>query len=266
MANSFFQPGERRAAKVQELFAAIAPRYDLINDLQSFGLHRYWKSRAVRLARPRPGEKVLDVCCGTGDLARALARCQAEVIGLDFSMPMLEFAHAKREPLHASACSPAEARPERTTETTRGQLQFVCGDAQELPFRDNTFEIVTIGYGLRNLAHWETGLQEMARVAKPGGRLVVLDFGKPEGPLWRSAYFAYLRMLVPCLGRVFCGNASAYAYILESLKHYPAQRGVASKMRELGLTGIQMLEFLGGAMSINYGVKPPENLASPNSV
>jgi len=93
-------------------------------------------------------------------------------------------------------------------------------------------------------------------VAKPGGRLLVLDFGKPDNPFWRAIYFGYLRLFVPCLGLLFCGNASAYAYILESLKHYPAQRGIAAKMRELGLVKLQLLNLLGGAMSINYGEKP----------
>jgi demethylmenaquinone methyltransferase/2-methoxy-6-polyprenyl-1,4-benzoquinol methylase len=129
------------------------------------------------------------------------------------------------------------------------------GDAQHLPLSDNSFDIITIGYGLRNLADWQNGLREMCRVAKPGGRLLVLDFGKPENPLWRGMYFGYLKIFVPFLGLVFAGNASAYAYILESLKTYPGQHGVASKMRELHLANIQIFNLLGGAMSINYGEK-----------
>jgi demethylmenaquinone methyltransferase / 2-methoxy-6-polyprenyl-1,4-benzoquinol methylase len=236
MADSYFQPGEQRAAKVKELFTLIAPRYDLMNDLQSGGLHRYWKTRAVALARPEPGDRALDMCCGTGDLARALARRGVKVVGLDFSPAMLQFARAKAEKAGLA-------------------LAFVCGDAQQLPFPDNSFEIVTVGYGLRNLAVWETGLREMARVARPGGRLVVLEFGKPQSAVWRGLYFAYLRLLVPGLGRILCGDARAYAYILESLKHYPAQRGVAEQMRQMGLAEIQTLEFMGGAMSINCAVK-----------
>ncbi len=123
---------------------------------------------------------------------------------------------------------------------------------------DDAFDLVTIGYGLRNLASWETGLREMQRVAKPGGRLVVLDFGKPDNALWRGLYFGYLKLFVPCLGRIFCGNASAYAYILESLKHYPAQQGVGAKMRELGLVDVRVVSLLGGVMSINYGEKRSE--------
>ena len=124
-----------------------------------------------------------------------------------------------------------------------------------LPFSDNSFHIVTVGYGLRNLANWETGLREMQRVASPGGRLLVLDFGKPDNALWRGLYFGYLRLFVPWLGRIFCGNANAYAYILESLQHYPAQHAVAAKMRDLGLANLRTIGLLGGAMSINYGEK-----------
>jgi demethylmenaquinone methyltransferase/2-methoxy-6-polyprenyl-1,4-benzoquinol methylase len=239
MANSFFEPGEQRAAKVKELFTTIAPRYDLINDLQSFGLHRYWKWRAVRLARAQPGARALDLCCGTADLARALARAGAVVAGLDFNERMLGVAKAR----------------------AKGQeLFFVRGDAQRIPFADDSFDIVTVGYGLRNLATWQVGLSEMARVAKPRGRLVVLEFGKPEGALWRGLYFGYLKLFVPWLGRVFHGNARAYAYILESLEHYPAQRGVAAEMEKLGLANVRIVEMLGGAMSLNYALKEPRSI------
>jgi demethylmenaquinone methyltransferase/2-methoxy-6-polyprenyl-1,4-benzoquinol methylase len=242
MANTFYDPGSERAARVSDLFAGIAPRYDLINDLQSFGLHRLWKRRLVRLANPKAGERALDLCCGTGDIALALARRGAEVAGLDFSAPMLEIARQKQ--LGHSADSRDRSNP-----------QFLQGDAQQIPFADNSFEIVTVGYGLRNLASLETGLREMQRVTKPGGRLLVLDFGKPDNAVWRAIYFGYLQFFVPVLGRIFCGDFAAYAYILESLKHYPAQRGVAEKMRELGLKNIRIINFLGGVMSINYAEK-----------
>lgn len=134
-------------------------------------------------------------------------------------------------------------------------VYFVRGDAQELPFRDNSFDIVTVGYGLRNLADWGRGVSEMSRVAKPGGRLLVLDFGKPDNAVWRTLYFAYLRLFVPCLGRVFCGSASAYGYILESLQHYPAQHGVSARMTQLGLANVRIVNLLGGVMTINYGEK-----------
>ena len=243
MANKYFQPGEQRATKVEDLFGKIAPRYDLINDLQSFGLHRGWKRRLVRLANPQPGERALDVCCGTGDLAIALAGRGAEVVGLDFSEPMLEVARKR-----------AERNPVIPQSAIRNP-QFLRSDAQQLPFPDAHFDIVTVGYGLRNLASWETGLREMWRVARPRGRLLVLDFGKPDNPLWRRMYFAYLRWLVPVFGRIFCGDSPAYAYILESLGHYPAQHGVAAKLIELGCAEVEVVNLLGGVMTINYARK-----------
>jgi demethylmenaquinone methyltransferase / 2-methoxy-6-polyprenyl-1,4-benzoquinol methylase len=290
MANIFYEPGRQRAAKVRDLFARIAPRYDLLNDLQSFGLHRYWKRRLVQLAGARSGLLALDVCCGTGDIALSLARQGAAVTGLDFSKEMLAVARAKSEIRNPTRCDGATARRESegnpkpeirsrdevasTNPPTHQSinpsiqssthppipsfptLRFVHGDAQQLPFPDSSFDIVTIGYGLRNLADMEIGLREMQRVAKPGGRLLVLDFGKPDNPLWLSLYFGYLRLFVPVLGLIFCGSASAYAYILESLKHYPAQQGVAAKMRDLGLANVRIISFLGGVMSINYAEKP----------
>jgi demethylmenaquinone methyltransferase/2-methoxy-6-polyprenyl-1,4-benzoquinol methylase len=254
MANIFFDPGEQRAAKVHDLFARIALRYDLINDLQSFGMHRYWKRRVLRLARPQPGQRALDLCCGTGDLALALAQRGAQVVGLDFSERMLEAAQRRESRSRGqtpSGIHPASRLPHHPSPI----LRFIRGDALRIPFSDNSFAIVTVGYGLRNLANWETGLREMQRVANPGGRLVVLDFGKPDNAVWRGLYFGYLRLFVPWLGRIFCGNAGAYAYILESLKHYPGQHAVAAKMREHGLVKVRAVSLLGGAMSINYGEK-----------
>ena len=233
MANSFYEPGSQRAARVNDLFAGIAARYDLINDVQSFGLHRFWKWRLLQLAHPRPGARALDLCCGTGDIALALARRGVDVTGLDFSEPMLEIARRKNSKFKIQ------------------NSKFIQGDAQQIPFPDASFDIVTVGYGLRNLASVETGLREMQRVARPGGRLLVLDFGKPDNALWRAIYFGYLRCFVPLLGRIFCGNPAAYAYILESLQHYPAQRGVAEQMRALGLKNVRIINFLGGMMSIN---------------
>ena len=249
MANRFYVPGEQRSAKVRDLFAAIAPRYDLINDLQSFGLHRWWKRRLIQLAGVRPGEHALDLCCGTGDLAFALARQGAQVVGLDFSAAMLAVAQARfRERLRAAS---ALNRPQPAS----GNPQFLRGDALNIPFGDASFHIVTIGYGLRNLADFEQGLREMSRVAKPGGRMLVLDFGKPAHALWRAAYFAHLKWFVPLFGKIFCGDPATYAYISESLKHYPAQEGVAAKMRELPCAHVCVVNLLGGVMSINYGEK-----------
>ncbi|MEI7729808.1 MAG: bifunctional demethylmenaquinone methyltransferase/2-methoxy-6-polyprenyl-1,4-benzoquinol methylase UbiE [Verrucomicrobiota bacterium] len=243
MANEYYATGSNRAAKVAALFDHIAPRYDLINDLQSFGLHRWWKRKLVRLAALKPGEHALDLCCGTGDIVFRLASQGAAVTGLDFSEPMLQV--AKRRLAQMQPTPPATPA-----------ISFQHGDAQKLPFPDARFDAVTVAYGLRNLTSWESGLAEMYRVAKPGGCLLVLDFGKPDNAAWRWMYFQYLRWLVPIFGRLFCKDAAAYAYILESLKHFPAQHGIAQNMRDLGCQDVRVHNLLGGVMGLNYGVKP----------
>ncbi len=238
MSNKFYQPGEQRAARVGDLFGAIAPRYDLINDLQSLWLHRRWKKLLVKMAGVKPGEKALDLCCGTGDIAFALRDAGAEVVGLDFSAAMLAVAEKRLKNTPAASSA--------------SRLQFLAGDALRAPFADGTFDIVTIGYGLRNLESWERGLEEMARVTRPGGRLLALEFGKPDGWLWRGIYFSWLHWMVPLFGKVFCRDSATHAYIYESLRAYPAQRGVAEKLKALGCRDIEARNLLGGAMSIHF--------------
>ncbi|SVB29351.1 uncharacterized protein METZ01_LOCUS182205 [marine metagenome] len=234
MAEGYFSNDATRAGRVQELFDAIASRYDLINDLQSLWLHRHWKKRLVKLADPSESQRALDLCCGTGDIAFALAQCGAEVIGMDFSQPMLDHATARNSEL---------------------KVTFLHGDALDTKQPDNHFDLVTIAYGLRNLTSFKGGLREMHRVAKPGGKLLVLDFGKPSFAPWRWYYYSYLKWVVPWFGRIFCRDAPAYAYIHESLENYPAQDGVAEMMRELGCQNITIHRILGSAMTINVGVK-----------
>ena len=239
MSNVFYEPGEKRAAKVSDLFAAVARHYDLINDLQSFGLHRWWKRRLVNLAQAGSGKIALDVCCGTGDVAFRLAQAGATVAGLDFSQPMLEVA----------------ARRQRVARPNRRAPFWLQADALRLPFSAGSFDIVTISYGLRNLASWEGGLDELWRVLKPGGRLLVLDFGKPDNRLWRGPYFAYLEWVVPVFGRLFCGSSETHSYILESLRHYPAQEGVNRRLIDLEAREPRIINLLGGIMSINLAEK-----------
>lgn len=237
MANKFYAAGEQRAEKVNDLFAAVAPRYDLINDLQSFGMHRLWKRKLIRMAAVKPGEKALDLCCGTGDVAFALVREGAEVLGVDFSGPMLAVAKQRQE------------------RDAVDKVEFVRGDALHLPAADSSVDILTISYGLRNLADFEGGLREMLRVLKPGGRLLVLDFGVPDNRFWRFGYFQYLKWFVPVFGRLFCGDSDTHSYILKSLQHYPAQRGVEKLMQKLQCEQVRVENLLGGVMGINYGVK-----------
>ena len=168
---------------------------------------------------------------------------------------MLAVAEARRRRAEARSQKSEDSNPASALQPPTS-VRFVHGDAMKLPFPEATFDIVTVGYGLRNLASWETGLREMLRVARPGGRVLVLDFGKPDNALWRTLYFGYLRLFVPVYGLALVGRASAYAYILESLKHYPAQRGVEARMHELGLENVRVVNLLGGAMSFNAGEKP----------
>jgi demethylmenaquinone methyltransferase/2-methoxy-6-polyprenyl-1,4-benzoquinol methylase len=240
MPESFYAADESRAQRVNDLFATIAPRYDLINDLQSFGLHRLWKRRLIQLAAVRPGMQALDLCCGTGDVAFALADAGAKVTACDFSAPMLEVARKR-----------LRSRGSRGDEA----LTFVQADALHLPLDSNTFDIITIAYGLRNLADFRAGLVEMLRVLKPNGKLLILDFGKPDFAPWRAAYFAYLKLFVPLFGKIFCGNSATHAYILESLEKYPAQKGIAAMLTELRCRDVRVENLLGGVMSINTAIK-----------
>ena len=228
MANTYYRFDDQRAAQVHRLFARIARRYDLLNDVMTLGWHRYWKRRLVHLAGPAP--VVLDLCCGTGDLAR---RFRGRVIGVDFTAEMLRIAQA-RQP---AGC-------------------WLCADALRLPFPDHSFDVVSVGYGLRNLADLPAGLREVYRVLRPGGKLLALDLGKPAAAWWRKLFFAHLRFHLPWLGRWSCGDPDAYAYILASLENYPAQRGVRQLMETVGYQACGYEEFVGGAMAINFGIKP----------
>ncbi len=243
MANRFHRAGAERARGVRDLFAAVAPRYDLINDLQSLGLHRRWKKLMVRQAAPRPGQHALDLCCGTGDIAFALAAAGARVTGVDFSEPMLAVARRRATRLER-AHGPRPRLPE-----------FLQGDALALPFPDATFDIVTIAYGLRNLADIHAGLSEMARVTRPGGRLVVLDFGRPPNRLWRTLYFLHLRTIVPLLGRIFCGDPETHGYILESLRHYPDAPEIQARMEQAGWSRVRWRRLLGGVMTLHHATR-----------
>ena len=235
-----------QAQRIQALFSRISSRYDLINDIQSFGLHRIWKRRLVKLGNLKPGHKVLDLCCGTGDLAGIACKESPNVVGVDFSAPMLRLAQTRTggsASRNGSLNSPSSAPV------------WVQADSLKIPFQPDSFEMVMMGYGLRNLSNVREGLQEALRVIKPGGRVLILDFGKPDWTVWRFLFFCYLRWMVPVYGKVFCGDAKAYAYILDSLKRYPGQRGVALEMSALGLENIKVINLLGGIMGINYGEK-----------
>jgi demethylmenaquinone methyltransferase/2-methoxy-6-polyprenyl-1,4-benzoquinol methylase len=254
MTNRYYQPGDERAARVETLFDTIAPRYDLINDLQSFGLHRRWKRNVIRQAAPSQGSLALDVCCGTGDLTLGLWQAGARVIGVDFSGPMLAVGgrRMQRHTSHRRHGLPFRAIGGEAA--AAGRL-LVRADALKLPLPPDSCDVVTIGYGLRNLRSFEDGLREFWRVTRPGGRLLILDFGKPSNVLWRAAYYAYLRLVVPLFGWFWCGDAASYGYIIESLREYPAQEGMAQLLRDTGWERVAIRDLLGGIMSITEAFK-----------
>ncbi len=235
--NKYLSYDSQRAPKVREMFSRLAERYDLINDIMSFGLHRRWKRQTVRLAVDgrEPPLRWLDLCCGTGDMAFLAEGIGGQpIVGADFTLPMLAVAR-RRARADSKSCS------------------FVQADALRLPFSDGTFDVISVGYGLRNLADPEAGLAEMRRVLAPGGRAVILDFGKPKNPIAASLYGSFLRTMMPAVGLLFHGDADTYLYIPASLERYPAQRGVTELMRRVGFANARYENRLLGTMGINIG-------------
>lgn len=244
MPNKYLSYDEQRAPKVREMFSRLATRYDLVNDVMSFGMHRVWKRRTVRigLEKGAPLSRWLDLCCGTGDmafLAEELAGGTLRTVGCDFTLPMLSVGRAR------------ERKEGRSTE-------FVQGDALALPFSDGTFDVITVGYGLRNIADPRAALAEMRRVLAPGGRCVILDFGKPRPPIPAALYNAFLRTMMPFVGWLFHRDPETYLYIPESLARYPGQVGVRDMMKEQGFDNPRFEEKLLGTMGINIGEKPAD--------
>jgi len=234
--NRYYAPGEARADQVRRLFARIARRYDRINDLMSAGMHRRWKRCLVRKAGLRPGERGLDLCCGTGDVARAVVvsipagAMRVPLVGVDFTREMLDVARGITPP----------SLP----------VTYLRADALSLPFHDADFDLVTCAYGLRNLADLDRGLEEVRRVLRPGGRFVSLEFGRPNHPILRRAYSAYLRVALPLLGRLFFGDPDTYGYIFATVSRFPGQYELAGRMRKAGFDPVEVHDLTGGVMGI----------------
>lgn len=229
---------EDRRGYVRNLFGRIAGRYDLTNDVMSLGLHRRWKDRLIRLADIRPGHRVLDLAAGTGDLTRrAAARCGSEgqVVAGDLTPAMMRVGRGR---------------------TRGGGVQWVACDASRLPFEERWADRVLVGYGLRNFANLRGALAEILRCLRPGGRFLSLDFGMPESPRFARLYLRYLELSGAAVGWALHRDPEAYVYIPESLRAYPAQRGVTRLMQEAGFVRCGYLELWFGTMAINFGERP----------
>ena len=229
-------PEGEKARRVGEVFDRVAERYDVMNDLMSLGLHRVWKAFALDVARPRPGERILDVAAGSGDLAKALARrvgASGQVWMADLNARML--ARGRDRLLDAGLALPA-----------------VRCDAERLPFADGYFDGVTVAFGLRNMTHKEAALAEMARVLRPGGRLVVLEFSRVWKPL-QPAYDAYSFKVLPWLGERVAGDGAAYRYLAESIRMHPDQAALSAMLEQSGFSAVEVFNLAAGVVAVHRG-------------
>jgi len=231
-------PDAEKTQRVAGVFRSVAPRYDLMNDVLSGGLHRLWKAAAVSHAQLRPGMRVLDVAGGTGDLARACARRVApggEVILTDINDAML---NEGRDRLLDQGLTVAAVR---------------C-DAEQLPFAEGSFDRVMVSFGLRNMTHKDRALAEMRRVLRPGGRLLVLEFSRVWAPL-APLYDAYSMRVMPWLGGRIAGDSASYRYLAESIRMHPPQQELAAMMTAAGLARVEWFNFTAGICALHVGVR-----------
>ena len=232
--NQNVKPDERRA-RIRQVFDAVAPRYDLMNDLMSMGIHRLWKRTLARRVAGTTGQ-VVDLAGGTGDVARLLLAPGRNVTVFDPSMAMMQ----------AGQRRPGSA-----------QLQWLEGEAEHLPLTDASVDLLTISFGLRNTTHIATALAEVRRVLKPGGRFVCLEFSRPAA--WLAPFYdLYSRWVIPRLGAAVAGEPQAYQYLIESIRLFPDQRDFAQLMREAGMADVTWENLSFGIACLHFGVRPHE--------
>ena len=229
---------------VRRLFATIADRYDFITGFLSYGQDRRWKRRLISLAAVTADDRVLDLACGTGDLLFAAAADAKAAVGLDLTHRMLQLARSRR--------ARARALPE---DEGQGPC-LVTGDMLALPFGVSRFDVVTTGYGLRNVPDLALAISEIHRVLTPGGRFLSLDFNRPSNPFVRSAYLAYLTVVGSAVGFALHRDPNTYRYIPESIRQYPGATGVARLIEAAGFTDVRVVTLLGGLMAIHVAQKP----------
>ncbi|MBC9249053.1 bifunctional demethylmenaquinone methyltransferase/2-methoxy-6-polyprenyl-1,4-benzoquinol methylase [Pseudomonas alcaligenes] len=235
-------PESQKAEKVAEVFHSVAAKYDLMNDVLSGGLHRLWKRFTIELSGVRPGNRVLDIAGGTGDLTRkfsSLVGPQGEVVLADINDSMLKV-----------------GRDRLLDKGVAGNVLFVQADAEALPFPDNHFDVVTIAFGLRNVTRKENALRSMLRVLKPGGRLLVLEFSKPGNKLLAKAYDTYSFAFMPLAGKLISNDADSYRYLAESIRMHPDQDTLKAMMVDAGFERVTYHNMTGGIVALHRGIKP----------
>lgn len=231
-----------KATQVHTIFQKIAPSYDKMNTIISLGTHQSWRTRATASAKLRPNSHILDVCCGTGDWTITLAQQinrTGHVTGLDFSASMLTVAKEKITDLHLNS-----------------KVSLMQGDAMRLPFRDNQFDIVTIGFGLRNVSNALIALQEMWRVLKPGGQLICLETSQPTAPVIRQGWELYFGHLVPLLGKALVDEQQEYTYLTDSTHNFVNYQQLAAMFWQIGFKHVYYRRIMLGAAAIHSGIKP----------
>jgi len=234
-------PEGEKAERVAGVFHSVAQKYDVMNDLMSFGIHRLWKRFTIERAGVRRGQRVLDVAGGTGDLAESFARLvgpEGEVVLSDINGSMLEV-----------------GRERLADRGIAGNVTFTQADAECLPFPDNHFDCVTIAFGLRNVTHKEAALASMFRVLKPGGRLLILEFSKPTTPGLSPLYDAYSFSVLPMIGQAVTGDRASYQYLAESIRMHPDQETLKAMMEEAGFERCEYFNLTGGIVALHRGFK-----------
>lgn len=246
---------QQAAERVREMFGSIAPRYDFLNHFLSLSLDRLWRRRvAKRFAQilSRPDSRAIDLCCGTGDLTIELLRhSRGAVFGSDFSRPMLDLAEQKTSRILAK----------KPAATFGG---YVEADALHLPFPDADFDLVTNAFGFRNLANYQQGLNEIARILRPGGEMAILDFGQPRGAVFRGLYRFYFTRMLPLIGRAISGSNFAYTYLPDSVSKFPSPESLLQSIENAGLTDAAFEPWSGGAVML-YTAKKPSPIPTKKS-
>lgn len=232
---------DEKVHKVADVFHSVANKYDLMNDLMSLGVHRLWKQYAIRLSGVKPGQRVLDIAGGTGDLAAKFSKMvgdKGEVILADINASMLQVGRARLLD-HGIA----------------GNVKFVQANAERLPFPDNYFNVISIAFGLRNVTHIDRALQSMYRTLKPGGQLLVLEFSKAVAPGLSPIYDAYSFAILPLMGKLVANDAKSYQYLAESIRMHPDQQTLKGMMEEAGFDRCEYHNLTGGIVALHRGYK-----------